>query len=57
MIKLLREDSVGKEGGETSRLHFGHAHFDMEEMPTDAHHRAGDNIKQTSVYSIKIAGP
>lgn len=56
MIKLLREDLGGKEGGETSRLHFGHAHFDMEEMPRDAHHRAGDNIKQTSVYSRYDSG-
>lgn len=51
VIKLLTEDSGGKEGGGTSRIHFGHAHFDMEEVPRDGHHHAGDNIKQTSVYS------
>lgn len=56
MIKSLREDSGGKEGGGTSRIHFGHAHFDMEEMLKDAHHHAGDDIMQTSVYSRYDSG-
>lgn len=56
MIKSLREDSGGKEGGGTSRIHFGHAHFDMEEMLKDAHHYAGDDIMQTSVYSRYDSG-
>lgn len=39
VIKLLTEDSGGKGEG-TSRIHFGHAHFDMEEVPRDGHHHA-----------------